>query len=112
MCYRASSKECLICEMKNTFADCDFDLYKDSLDLDFLSKFYSSLYDYLLHLFKKEKRSVCYILFDEYKYTWRDWFNGNKHQIPLTSAIKHHENLNINKTKNNGCKVVLSDIFR
>lgn len=97
--------------MKNTFADCDFDLYKDSLDLDFLSKFYSSLYDYLLHLFKKEKRSVCYILFHEYRYTWRDWFNGNKHQIPLTSAIKHHENLNINKTKNNGCKVVLSDIF-
>lgn len=91
--------------MKNTFADCEFDLYKDSLDLDFLSKFHSSLYDYLLHLFKKEDHSVCYLLFNEYKYTWRDWCNGNKHQIPLplTSAIKHHENVNINKTKNNGC---------
>ena len=51
LCYCRNKKECAICKIKRIYVDYEYDFYKNMLNLDFLTKFYSNLVHYLNQLF-------------------------------------------------------------
>lgn len=105
--YCENRKECLICITKRTRTGYEYDLYKNMFDLDFLVKCHADLYNYLNQLFKTKKHCTCFILSNEYNYLWKDWFNGRNYRVSLSDAIKHKEQHDINKIRNNDLKIEL-----
>ena len=109
VCSCDNGKECLICKIKRICTDFEYDLYKNMFDLDFLTECNSNLYHYLNQPFQIKKHCVCSILRNDYHYVWKDWFNGKNYLISLSDAIKHKEEHDINKIKNNTYEIKLTN---
>ena len=56
----------MICKVKRTHTDLEYDKYKNVFDLDFLITCHFDLYPYLNQLFKRKKHCVCFILNNKY----------------------------------------------
>lgn len=66
---------------------------------------------YYLKLFQSEKKPcVCLILFNQYHYTWKDWFDGKGYRVSLSDAIEHKEKHDIDKIKNHNFKIELTKL--
>ena len=57
--------------------------------------------------FLKQKNTVYVLSYNEYNYLWKDWFNGRNYRVSLSDAIKHKEQHDINKIRNNDLKIEL-----
>ena len=110
LCYCENRKECLICKIKRAYADYEYELYNNMLDVDFLIECHSNLYHYLNQLFQIKNHCVCFILNNDYHYIGKDWFNGKNFQVSVSDAIKHKEEHDINKIRNNTFEIKMTNV--
>lgn len=83
----------------------DFSAFKEA------TMFHTNLYACLYELFNTKKHKVCGLINVEYNYSHKDWFTGKKYLIPLGDAIDFYQQKEMDRIKNNSCKVVLEDIL-
>lgn len=83
------------------FTNCEYDLYENLFDLDFLAQRDVKIYEYLAQIFNT-KHCLCLILNKEYNYVWKDWFNSNNYRVALSTATEQYE---LNKMKSNNLNV-------
>ena len=110
LCYCENRKECLICKIKRACTDCEYELYNNILDVDFLIECHSNLYHYLNQLFQIKKHCVCFILNNDYHYVGKDWLNGKNFQLSLSEAMKLKEEHNINNIRNNTFEIKMKNV--
>ena len=110
LCYCENRKECLICKIKRACTDCEYELYNNILDVDFLIECHSNLYHYLNQLFQIKKHCVCFILNNDYHYVGKDWLNGKNFRLSLSEAMKLKEEHNINKIRNNTFEIKMKNV--
>ena len=57
-----------------------------------------------------QENYVCFILLNEYDYSWEDWLHGKNYCVSLSDGIKHKELHNIIKIKNSNFEIKLSKL--
>lgn len=62
-----------------------------ALNLDFLLNCHTNLYHYSNQLFHTKKYYICFILSNEFHYSWDGWYDGKNYRVSLSDAIKHKE---------------------
>ena len=106
-CYCTDSKLiCSICQMRVVYLNDQYDIYENSFNMDFLSKFHHDLIANLNSLFEIECHFVCKVINTKYFYTVKDFFDGHIKHFDLSDCLKEFENKRINRIKNN-FKIVL-----
>ena len=82
-CYCADSKLiCFICQMRVFYLNDQYDIYENSLNMDFLSKFHQDLITNLNNLLEMECLFGCKVINPKYFYTVKDFFDGHiKHFV-------------------------------
>ena len=80
------------------------------LDLTYLGAFYTNLFACLEDIFHTKKHIVCNLIFVEYKYSHIDWYAGKKYLTSLNETFDFYQQKQIDKIRNNSCKVVIKPI--
>ena len=82
-CYCTDSKLiCFICQMRVFYLNDQYDIYENSLNMDFLSKFHQDLITNLNNLLEMECLFGCKVINPKYFYTVKDFFDGHiKHFV-------------------------------
>ena len=80
------------------------------LKFNFLEKFAQNLYTNLYNLRKKDSYFICCLIKKNFNYEHRDWFDGSTRKFNVSQALKIFEDHEIDKIKNNNCKVVLDKL--
>ena len=101
---------CLVCQARSCYEDFLYQIYEHSLDLNYLAKIRENLYKNMLKLLTLDNHFVCHIINKKYKYFYRDWFTGKKHQYHAELCSETYEHMKIKKIMPNDCKVVLKRI--
>ena len=78
------------------------------LKFNFLEKFAQNLYTDLYNLRKKDSYFICCLIKKNFNYEHGDWFDGSTRKV--SQALKIFEDHEIDKIKNNNCKVVLDKL--
>ena len=69
---------CLICRFNIIYRDYQYTIYKNCLNLNFLTKVRENLHKNLLKLVDSNNHFLCVITNEEFEYFHKDWFNGNQ----------------------------------
>ena len=96
----------MVCLAKYFYCDYEFKIYKNCLDLDFLTKFQSNVYRNLSKLLTPDNHFVCQIVNNEYY----DWFNGFYQKYSLSYCVDFYEQRRIDLIKKNECKILIEPI--
>ena len=78
--------------MRVVYINDQYDLYKNSFDLDFLIKFHGHLFENLYKLIEIECHFECKVINEKYFYTLEDLFDGSKKDYYLYDCLKYFEN--------------------
>ena len=105
------STECSVCPIKKLFAGDEYDIYRNMLDLTYLGVFHANLFACLKDIFHTKKHIVCNLIFVKYSYSHINWYNGKKYLISLSEALDCYQQKQIDKIRNNDCKVVIKSIY-
>ena len=89
-----------------------YSVYKNCLDLDFLSQFKESLHLHLCKLFESKNHFLCKIIEEQFYYSRKCFFRGYIVHIKVQTAYLEWGKLKINEIIKKDAKVVISDWLR
>ena len=105
-------EECSIFQFRMLYWNDQYDLYKNSFDLNFLLRFRDQVRRNLSKLLDiKDCHFACELINRQYFYSHKSWFDGQieKFYIPYCLAI--YENDKINTIKNNEFNIVIDPLI-
>ena len=98
---------CPVCQMRVVYLNDQYDIYENSLILDFLLKFHQHLIKNLNNLLEIECHFVWKVINKKYFYKIKDIFDGSKKHFYLSEYLNEFENMKINEIKSNDFEIVL-----
>lgn len=101
------AKKCLICQIQTVYLNDQYDIYENSLNMDFLSKFHQHLVKNLNRLIEIDCHFVCKVINEKFFYIQKDIFDGNKKHLDLYFCLNKLENKKINQIISNDLKIVI-----
>ena len=109
-CWKKPYKRCLVCQAKIYYLNYEYDIYKNSFDLDFLAKLQANVRKNLLRLLMVDSHFVCKLINTRYGYLHKDWFSGVVEKFYLPHCSDVYENKKIDKIKTKECKIVIEPL--
>lgn len=101
---------CLICRSNIIYRDYQYTIYKNCLNLDFLTKVRENLHKNLLKLVDSSKHFLCVIINEEFEYFPKDWFNGNQVHYGLEYCLSLWDKYQMGKIMQTDFKIVCKKI--
>ena len=93
--------------MRVVYLNDQYDIYENSLNLDFLLKFHQHLIKNLKNLLEIDCHFVCKVINENYFYSIKYIFDASKKHFYLSEYLNEFENMKINEIKSNDFKIVL-----
>ena len=97
---------CYVCVAAKIYDGASYQLLKNCLDLDFLTKFKGRLHGIICFLQEQNSHFVSCILEKEFFYEQKCIFTGNNVKISLRTAYKEWEKYKIENIADTDCRVV------
>ena len=104
------SVQCSACQFRAVYLNDHYNIYENSFDLNFLSKFHKRIYKNLRRLLEIDCHLACELINRKFYYSHRDWFDGKIECFYLPYCPDIYENNKINSIKINDFKVVLDPL--
>ena len=106
-CFCIDAKKYLICQIRTVYLHDQYDIYENSLNMDFLSKFHQHLVKNLNRLIEIDYHFVCKVINEKFFYIQKDIFDGNKKHLDLYFCLNKLENKKINQIISNDLKIII-----
>ena len=103
-------KICLVCQANMYYKNYQWKLYEKCLDLNFLADVRENVYHNLSKLLTLDSHFVCKIVNQDFQYSHKDWFTGEKMRYDLDVCLTMWEQKKIDEIIANDCEVILSPI--
>ena len=102
---------CSVCQFWAVYLNDEYDIYENSFDLNFLSKFHSHVLRNLrCLLLETDCHITCQLINRKYFYTHKDWLDGSLEEFYLPYCLDVYENKKLNDIKKNDFKIVTDPI--
>ena len=102
---------CSVCQFRAVYLNDEYDIYENSFDLNFLSKFHSHVLRNLrCLLLETDCHITCQLINRKYFYTHKDWLDSSLEKFYLPYCLDIYENKKLNDIKKNDFKIVIDPI--
>ena len=98
---------CLPCQANICYRDYQYVVYKNCLNLDFLSKVRENLHQNLLKMSTSYNHFLCEKINKKYLYHHKGWFTGENVTYDLDFCLTFYEKSEMNKTIDTDFKIVI-----
>ena len=89
-----------------------YKIYKNCLNLDFLSKIKENLHSHMCTLYDKKDHFLCKIINEKFHYHHKCMFTGTNVYVDVSVAYSKWEKIKIEELVKNEAKVVVSNFSK
>lgn len=100
---------CVYCVCRESFYNDQYEIYKNSHDMDFLEKCHRELMMHLMFLLKNDGHFVCHLINRGFKYMFEDWCDGNYMAFTIIEIVRKHKKHKNIEIKNDNCTIILNN---